>query len=158
MVYSLQKVIELGEPFNEVVLQANDLLNIFTMRTYKETGLGLDDYIKSMKLFNEAFEFLQNKKWKKAIAGFEKTIAINPNSAPTFGNLGICYMYLGENEKALAAYDRAIEIDPTYGPALLNRENLKDSIKNNTSPTRLKMKEVNYAKDIYEKIKRKFKS
>lgn len=147
IVVSLQKVVEIGAPFDSLVLEAKETLDTITQGFYQESGLGLDAYLESMKLFNAAFDLMKNKEWNEAIAGFEKTASINQNSAPTFGNLALCYMHLGENEQAFYFFDKAIEIDPIYEPALLNREILKKGIEQKTSLLDLPMKIIQYAKD-----------
>ncbi|NOR65662.1 MAG: hypothetical protein GQ468_06570, partial [Candidatus Scalindua sp.] len=97
MIASLHKVIELGETNDEVVVLARELLGDYEQLTYKETGLELNVYIASLKQFNNAFDLMQNRQWKKAIVGFKETIAINSTTPQAFGNMGLCYAHLNEN-------------------------------------------------------------
>ncbi len=147
MVYSLKKVIEIGDPDDEVTLQAIDILDTTEQFCYKESGIYLDAYIESMKLFNYGFDFMKKNKWQEALLEFEKTSSINPNNAPTFGNMAICYMQLNENEKAMDLFNKSIEIDSRYEPALINREILNIQMKKNVSNDGIGIKAVYYGKD-----------
>jgi Tetratricopeptide repeat. len=149
MVFSLRKVIELGESSDETVVMAKELLGNFEQLTYKETGLELDDYIVSMRKFNSAFELMQNRQWEKAVAGYKESIIINSTSPQAFGNMALCYAYLNENKEAIAAFDRAIALDPNYEPAIINREIFKQTIAKGLkfSETQSETKVIEYAKD-----------
>ncbi len=147
MVYSLKKVIEIGDENDEITLSARDNLNNLELLCEKESDISLDLYIESMTFFNSGFDFMKNQKWKKAILELEKSYSINPNSAPTIGNIAICYMKLNENEKAMESFNKSIAIDPYYEPAIINREILSDMIKSNISNASLVIDEVNYGRD-----------
>lgn len=149
MIASLRKVIELGEKSDEVVVMAKGLLGNFEQITYKETGLELDDYIGSLKQFNDAFELMQNRQWEKAIAGYKDVIITNSTAPQAFGNMALCYAHLNENEKAIEAFDKAIAIDPLYEPAIINKEILKKTIARGLefSETQPQTKVIEYMKD-----------
>ncbi|MFP3921505.1 MAG: tetratricopeptide repeat protein [Dichotomicrobium sp.] len=59
----------------------------------------------------------------KALADFEKSIAINPDYAPVYNNRGNVYMAQGRVEDAIADFSRAISLAPAYGAAFNNRGN-----------------------------------
>jgi len=130
-------------------LEAKDLLGDFEKITYKETGLELNDYIASLKKFNHAFDLMENRQWKKAIAGYKEGIAINSTPPPAFGNMALCYAHLNENKKAMEAFDKAIALDPTYEPAVINKEILKRTIAigQTFSETQPHAKTIEYMKD-----------
>lgn len=91
----------------------------------KETnGISLDQYIYGHKFFDKAFNHLHEKQYETAIALFEKVLSINPKHTQSFGNMGLAYSYLGKNKLAVECLDKALSIDPTYAPALINRETI----------------------------------
>lgn len=149
MVASFRKVIELGDLNDEAVQQSKQLLSAFEQMNYEENGLLLDDYLESTRLFNTAFELMQNRQWEKAIAGFKQSDKINPTSATIFGNLALCYANLDENERALEAFDKAIALDSTYEPAIINKEIFKATIAKGLtfSETQPQIKSIEYTKD-----------
>ena len=149
MIASLNKVIELGETNDEVVVLAKELLGDFKQITYKETGLELNDYITSLKKFNHAFDLMEKRQWKKAIAGYKEGIVINSTTPPAFGNMALCYAHLNENKKAMEAFDKAIALDPTYEPAIINKELFKETIAQGRkfSETQPETKIIEYMKD-----------
>ncbi len=128
MIASLRKVIEFGEIQDQVVRLAKELLADFEESTYKTTGIDLNDYIISLKQFNAAFALMRKGLWREAIEGYQKAIEINSMTPQAFGNMGLCYAYLNENENAIQAFDKAIAIDPTYEPAIINKEIFKAAI------------------------------
>lgn len=130
IVFSAKKVIELGEQSDSIVIDAKDLLNTVAQGAAKENGLSLDVYVANNQMFNEGFELMEKQQWQKAIEKFEKVVAKSSRNPSPFGNLGICYMQLGDTETALKMLDRAIEIDPDYEPALLNKTILEARMEN----------------------------
>ena len=128
MITSFKKVIEIGDKDDEVVLQASSIVENFEELARKENGLELDEYIASLKQFEAAFDLMQSGQWRKAILGYQKAIVINPTTPQAFGNMALCYAHLNENENAIEAFDKAIELDPSYEPAIINREIFKKTI------------------------------
>ena len=118
---SYQKVVEFGDPKEQFVASALELLHSQEAITASETdGLSLEQYLESMDVFDKAFLNMKDKKYTKAILGFEKVLGQNPNHPQSHGNIGLCYAYLGKKDEALAAYERALELDPGYAPAKQN--------------------------------------
>lgn len=122
MLRAYQKVVELGDPAEDFVRTAKGTLTTLERQIHDDTGLSLEAYLRSMDQFEEAFVAMENKQWAKALTGFQKVVATNPNSPQSYGNMGICYASLGQKQEALAAFDTALELDPDYEPALRNRE------------------------------------
>jgi tetratricopeptide (TPR) repeat protein len=149
MVFSLRKVIELGDSRDQAVVMAEGLLDEFEQVTRQETGLELEAYMTSMKKFNAAFGLMQDKQWKKAIVGYKESIRINPASPQAFGNMALCYAYLNENNKALEAFDKAIAIDPDYEPAMINKVIFQNAIAKGLSfsEAQSEAKVIEYVKD-----------
>ncbi|BBM84851.1 tetratricopeptide repeat protein [Candidatus Uabimicrobium amorphum] len=61
------------------------------------------------------------KQYEKALADYNKAIAIDPDNFVAYKNRGILYQDLKQYEKALADYNKAIDIDPNNFEAYNNR-------------------------------------
>jgi len=59
------------------------------------------------------------KNYREAITCLCKALAINPEDADTYRNLGLLYSKTGEHEKALSAYRKAVEISTGKYPLRL---------------------------------------
>jgi lipoprotein NlpI len=57
----------------------------------------------------------------KALADYNKAIALNPEGYATYNNRGKIYFDLNDDDQALADYNKALEIKPDYAEALANR-------------------------------------
>ena len=57
-----------------------------------------------------------------AINDFDEAIALNPNYAEAYQNLGGVYLISEEFEKAIANFDKALELDPNNALAHQYRE------------------------------------
>ena len=69
---------------------------------------------------HKAFTAMDKKDWHTAIAAFKKLIAIRPDDAGAYFNMGITYRELGEYAEAIAAYKKAIAIKPDDPRAYYN--------------------------------------
>jgi len=116
-----QKVVELGNPEEDFVRHARDVLRRFEQHLRKDEGLTLAAYLKGKDIFDKAFAAMERKEWEKALKGFQEVAAMNPRHTQSHGNMGICYGQLGRRQEALAAFDKALALDPEYAPALQNR-------------------------------------
>jgi tetratricopeptide (TPR) repeat protein len=145
MIKAYQKVVEIGDPADEFVSRANDVIKEMENRIRQDTNLTLDQYFKGMDKFNEAFAAMQNHEWEKALIGFQEVLRIDSKHTQSYGNIGICYAHLGQREEAIEALDKALELDPNYESAILNRaavSSLKEGEKLNAE-----FKAVDYYKD-----------
>ncbi len=106
---------------NELTRHARDLLRGIEETVRKSYGVGLNEYLRCADIFNEAVEYMQRGNWKKAIAGFKDCLKIVNTHYQSYGNMGLCYMKLGQREEALSAFNKAIEIKPDYEIAIVNR-------------------------------------
>jgi tetratricopeptide (TPR) repeat protein len=118
---SFRKVIEFGDRGDHLVITAEKLLLDMETSISRDYGMSLDLYLQSMAEFGKAFSQMQNKEYEKAITGFQKVLLFNKNHPQSYGNIGLCYSFLGKREEALAAFDKALAIDPNYQPAQTNR-------------------------------------
>lgn len=69
-------------------------------------------------LDNCAFCFMDLGLWERAIAGFEQSLAVNPDNALAEFSIGECYFNLGDDARASAQFEKALALDPTYFLAL----------------------------------------
>jgi tetratricopeptide (TPR) repeat protein len=129
---SLKKAIEFGESEDDFVKSARDFLKGMGESIHRDTGLSLDLYLQAMDQFDSAFLKMRNREYEDAISGFLKVCELYKNHTQSYGNLGLCYSFLGKKQEALSAFDKALEIDPGYEPAITNRAlflSLKDGEK-----------------------------
>jgi len=118
---SLQKAIEYGESEDDFVKSARDFMKGMGESIYRDSGLSLDLYLQAMDQFESAFLKMRNREYEDAIPGFLKVCEMCKNHTQSYGNLGLCYSFLGKKQEALSAFDKALEIDPGYEPAINNR-------------------------------------
>ena len=81
----------------------------------------LDAYVANARLFDRAFQCLNNRQFDVAVELFHRVLSENPKHVQSYGNLALAYAGLGRRGDALACFDRALELDPDYEPAILNR-------------------------------------
>ena len=70
---------------------------------------------------NRGLAYNKLKEHEKAIADYNKAIALNPKYAIAYNNRGLAYDELKEHEKAFEDYNKAIALDPEYARAYNNR-------------------------------------
>ena len=61
----------------------------------------------------------------------QRFVALHPNDAATYSNMGIALVFLGRSDEALRSFDRALALDPTLENARANREVLLEEMKKN---------------------------
>ncbi len=118
---AFMKVVEIGAPGNEFVMQARGFLSGMEESVRKSDGVGLDAYLRGMDKFEKAVADMEMAKWDAAIAGFKECLSIVKRHFQSYGNMGICYAQIGNRQQALAAFDKALEINPGYELAAVNR-------------------------------------
>ena len=96
--------------------------------------------------FDKGRDYLEKKKWDKAIVEFTKAIELNPKSAEAYNKRGNVYVKKGDDvgnvvvkkllgrkvgpkvleqyDKAIADYDHAITLNPMAAEAYFNRGNV----------------------------------
>jgi tetratricopeptide (TPR) repeat protein len=57
----------------------------------------------------------------KAISAYEKALAIGPQSADIWTDLGVMYRRTGNPQKAVEAFDHAMQIDPGHEISRFNK-------------------------------------
>ncbi len=124
IIQSLRKVVELRQIDPELGDLAEKQLDELAESIGKD-GLTLDQFVEAQTHFEIGFEYMEQEDFAEAIPYLKKAISINPKPPQPYGNLGLCYAYLGDKEQALAYLDKALEIEPSYKPAADNREVIK---------------------------------
>jgi tetratricopeptide (TPR) repeat protein len=75
---------------------------------------------KARKEFEKAGAQLAKSIWNKALEHLKKAIAIYPQYAAAYNNLGVAYAHLGDRNQEREALQKAIELDDHFAPALTN--------------------------------------
>jgi tetratricopeptide (TPR) repeat protein len=149
MIISLRKVIVYGNPEDDFVITAEDILSDLANLTYSSSGLTLDQYIQSSEEFDNAFAALKNSQYEKALSGFKRVLKLNPNHQQSHGNIGLCYAFLGRKAEAIAAFDEALKIDPEYELVKANRATVLLQAEGETLPDDAPMLSIDYYKDKF---------
>jgi tetratricopeptide (TPR) repeat protein len=148
---SYHKVVAFGDPQDDFVKEAKEFLETMAESILEDTGLSLEEYLESHDTFNKAFAFMKKSEYAKAIIEFNKVLRLTKNHVQANGNLGICHAFLGQREKALAFFDQALEIDPTYEPAISNRDIVR-SLREGEKLPNVPFETIEYYKDVIEKV------
>jgi tetratricopeptide (TPR) repeat protein len=149
MVESFENVIRLRDKDPEIADKAQEQLESLSEAISRDDGITLNQFVEAQTTFEKGFEHMEKQEYEDAIPQFKKAMVINPNPPQTYGNLGLCYAYLGEKEQALRYLDEALELDPKYEPALLNRD-IIEKLKPGEKYKIPNMKTINYYKDFRE--------
>jgi len=97
----------------------------FLVNASKSTGLSSA----LNKMLSEGIGFIGEKNWDLAIAKFDAVLKRAPRAASAFANRGVCYLYIGDEDKGIADLTKAVKLDPdlreptesSLGYALLSR-------------------------------------
>jgi tetratricopeptide (TPR) repeat protein len=88
----------------------------------------LSDGTITQETLNSAGYFLEHrKKYDDAIAIFDRTLELHPDSVYAYNNLGNTYSDLGKTELAIKNYRKALELDPTRSDTKAALEKLQSS-------------------------------
>lgn len=121
MIEAFRGVIAIGDPQDACVRQAQETLADFEQHVKQSEGISLDRYLEGQQCFERGVACFTKQYWEQAIEWFRKSLAITPNHPQSYGNIGLCYGFLGQKTLALEAFDNALELDPHYELAIGNR-------------------------------------
>ena len=74
----------------------------------------------------------QQQRYGEMLELLQRLIALHPNDAATYSNMGIALVFLGRNDEALQRFDQAFSLDPTLENVRANREALLETMKGDT--------------------------
>jgi len=78
-------------------------------------------FVRGAKYYNRGTVHIAKGEYDKAIACFDKAIAIAADFPEAYCNRGTAYYQKGECDLAIADFDRAVELDPDCAEAYYNR-------------------------------------
>lgn len=64
--------------------------------------------------------YFDAERYDDAITWYQAAIALDPNDVDVNTDLGVCYYYTNQPDKALAQFERSLKIDPKHAKTLLN--------------------------------------
>lgn len=76
-----------------------------------------DDSVVRVELANLYFDA---ERFPEAIRYYEEALKIDPTNVNASTDLGVCYYYTNQPDRALAQFARSLEIDPRHTKTLLN--------------------------------------
>jgi tetratricopeptide (TPR) repeat protein len=85
---------------------------------------------KARKELDRANEQMAMQNWKKAMEHLNKAIALAPQYATAYNNLGVLYARMDDISHEEEALKKAISLDEHFAPALLNYGKLAVRLKN----------------------------
>jgi tetratricopeptide (TPR) repeat protein len=71
--------------------------------------------------YNRGNSYFDKDEHDRAIADYDKAIALDPNHANAYFNRGLAYDSKGEYDRAIKDYDKAIALNPEYAKSYFNR-------------------------------------
>lgn len=88
---------------------------------------------KASKEFDKATELISKQEWQKAIERLNKALALDPNYAQAYNNLGVAYARLGDSEKEREALQKAVVANDHFAPAFVNLGQMEMRLHNFTA-------------------------
>ena len=73
----------------------------------------------------------EQQRYDEMLELLQRLLALHPNDAATYSNMGIALFYLGRNDEALKSFDQALSLDPTLESARANREAVLEAMAGN---------------------------
>jgi len=70
---------------------------------------------------NSGNSFFELGDYDRAIADYDKAIALNPQDADAYYNRGLAYYHKGDYDQAITDFNQAIALDPQHALAYLGR-------------------------------------
>lgn len=78
------------------------------------------------KAHEEAYEYLKNAEFEKAIIKYTACLQINPESAELYSERGVAYLNLKQEENCLADLNKSVELQPDYAYRFASRGHARD--------------------------------
>jgi tetratricopeptide (TPR) repeat protein len=64
--------------------------------------------------------YFDAERYPDAIKWYTEALALQPNDVNVSTDLGVCYYYTNQSDKALEQFDKSLKIDPKHAKTLLN--------------------------------------
>jgi tetratricopeptide (TPR) repeat protein len=64
--------------------------------------------------------YFDAERYDEAIKWYEEALRLNPNDVNVSTDLGVCYYYINQPDRALAQFEKSLKIDSKHGKTLLN--------------------------------------
>lgn len=109
---------------NESMVNAKKIIDK-VMADFPE-GFTMEEHIQDSETYRQGFELITEGNFAKAKVLFEQVVVRQPKHIPAKGNLGVCYLQLGNYSAARQTFEAALEIDPGYNVAITNLRLLKE--------------------------------
>ncbi|MGJ8661633.1 MAG: tetratricopeptide repeat protein [Bacteroidota bacterium] len=78
------------------------------------------------KAHEEAYHFLQNAEYEKAIEKYTKCLIEKPNSPELYSERGVAYLNLKQESKCLTDLNKSVKLQPDYAYRYASRGHAKD--------------------------------
>jgi superkiller protein 3 len=129
----------------ELAVQKNQALQATYVQQVEK--FSADEYV------TRGYNANENGLYELAIENYQKALAINPNYAMAYNNMGNTYRNLENYNEAIRCFQKAIAIDPNFAWAYNNMGIVYDKLKNYNEAIRRYQKAIdinpNYAKVYY---------
>ncbi len=117
------KIAELNREMEELKRQYQDTKTDGEQERIRREAKRNDAIFTATQLIAQGLRENDKKEFDKAIEYYNKAIALVPNYALAYNNLGIAYRKKGEYNRAIECYNKAIAINPNYTLAYFNLGN-----------------------------------
>ncbi len=101
------------------------------INTVQNNSSKFEKYNNSIKMYNQALIYANQKSEDMAAIQLKKALEINPNFLEAYNLLALCYISTNENDKALSCIDKALQIDISNPKALKYYNEIKQSSQRN---------------------------
>jgi Flp pilus assembly protein TadD len=94
--------------------------------TYIPTHTSIPMNLLAVDLYDKGVNHVKEGNIEEAFSAFRQVLAMEPNSAPAYNGLGICFHFMGRKQDAQSAYQHAARLDPRF--ASMQQRTLMDRL------------------------------
>ena len=113
----------------------------------QNSGRALEKYNDSIKMYNQALEYMQQKSDDMALIQLKKAIEINPKFINALNLLAFCYLLQKERDKALVMVDKVLSLDTNNQVALRYYQEIQGRARPDPQPIPRAKKSAGSSKD-----------
>lgn len=155
MINAYGHAVEYGPADDEGVAYARKILEAMDAHE-RENGSSLERYVKGLEAFDKGYNQLREGKYDDAIVNLQRAADISPHLPQPYGNMGLCYGFLGQKKNAIASLEKALEIDPKYELALANKVMIENGMDEGVPLKQNKLEFVKYYAEYGESAGRSY--